>query len=390
MSRLTDKTIKAAIAKGEPAKLAAGGSLYLWIRGNSASWIHHFREGASMRTRSLGTYPELSTFAAIKARETFSAERRGARIERRGLAVRNSAEPAREPKAAAMVKRMRFADIVGSFLTVNAPQWKAESSEPAKYRKLKTGGLGKLWADEIDQTNVETELQRWGHALASADKYRMRIMGVINYAVAKGLRADGPNPARKDVMKHLVPSAPKSKPHKAMRSGDVPQLMADLVADGSKEARALAFLILTMTRTAEARDADWSEIDAKQKLWIIPGERMKEGQEHRIPLSPQALALLGKPKKSGPIFGDLAHDALIDKLNELRPDDGYTVHGMRTAFRGDWALKNGYPVELREMALAHSVGDAVIQAYSLPPAELYTVRIPMTVAWNDFCTGARA
>ncbi len=191
-------------------------------------------------------------------------------------------------------------------------------------------------------------------------------------------------------MKHLVPSAPKSKPHKAMRSGDVPQLMADLVADGSKEARALAFLILTMTRTAEARDADWSEIDAKQKLWIIPGERMKEGQEHRIPLSPQALALLGKPKKSGPIFGDLAHDALIDKLNELRPDDGYTVHGMRTAFRGDWALKNGYPVELREMALAHSVGDAVIQAYSLPPAELYTVRIPMTVAWNDFCTGARA
>ncbi len=327
---------------------------------------------------------------AIKARETFSAERRGARIERRGLAVRNSAEPAREPKAAAMVKRMRFADIVGSFLTVNAPQWKAESSEPAKYRKLKTGGLGKLWADEIDQTNVETELQRWGHALASADKYRMRIMGVINYAVAKGLRADGPNPARKDVMKHLVPSAPKSKPHKAMRSGDVPQLMADLVADGSKEARALAFLILTMTRTAEARDADWSEIDAKQKLWIIPGERMKEGQEHRIPLSPQALALLGKPKKSGPIFGDLAHDALIDKLNELRPDDGYTVHGMRTAFRGDWALKNGYPVELREMALAHSVGDAVIQAYSLPPAELYTVRIPMTVAWNDFCTGARA
>ncbi len=157
MSRLTDKTIKAAIAKGEPAKLAAGGSLYLWIRGNSASWIHHFREGASMRTRSLGTYPELSTFAAIKARETFSAERRGARIERRGLAVRNSAEPAREPKAAAMVKRMRFADIVGSFLTVNAPQWKAESSEPAKYRKLKTGGLGKLWADEIDQTNVETE-----------------------------------------------------------------------------------------------------------------------------------------------------------------------------------------------------------------------------------------
>jgi integrase len=389
VSRLTDKTIKAAIAKGEPAKLKAGGSLYLWIRGNSASWIHHFREGASMRTRSLGTYPDLSTFAAIKARETFSAERRGARIERRGLAVRNSAEPARESKGVTTIKRMRFADVVESFLIVNAPQWKAESSEPRKYRHLKTGALGKLWADEIDQTHVETELQtRWGHALASADKYRMRIMQLISFAVAKGLRNDGPNPARKEVIKHLVPNAPKSKPHKAMRSGDVPALMADLVADGSNEARALAFLILTMTRTAEAREADWREIDVKDKLWIIPGERMKENVEHRVPLSPQALALLGKPKKSGRVFGELPHDALIEKLNELRPGGGYTVHGMRTAFRGDWALKNGYPVELREMALAHSVGDAVIQAYSLPPAELYTVRIPMTLAWNGFCTGS--
>src|SRR5438552_18346252 len=107
-----------------------------------------------MRTRSLGTYPELSTFAAIKARETFSATRRGARIERRGVAIRNTAEPAREPKLIT-IKRQRFADVVESFLAVNAPQWKAESSEPRKYRHLKTGALGKLWADEIDQTNVE-------------------------------------------------------------------------------------------------------------------------------------------------------------------------------------------------------------------------------------------
>jgi integrase len=272
---------------------------------------------------------------------------------------------------------------------VNAPTWKADSSEPRKYRHLKTGALGKLWADEIDQQHVETEFQdRWGHALASADKYRMRIMQLISYAVAKGLRSDGPNPARKEVIKHLVPNAPKSKPHKAMKSADVPAFFAELIADGSNEARALAFLILTITRTAEARDADWSEFDTKQKLWIIPGERMKEGVEHRIPLSPAALKLLGKPKKAGRVFGDLPHDALIEKLTELRPDDGYTVHGMRTAFRGDWALKAGYPVELREMALAHSVGDAVIQAYSLPPAELYTVRIPMTQAWNDFCTPA--
>jgi integrase len=113
---------------------------------------------------------------------------------------------------------------------------------------------------------------------------------------------------------------------------------------------------------------------------------MKEAKngDHRVWLSPAALALLGKPKKSGPIFGDLPHDALIEKLRELRPGSGYTVHGFRTTFRGDWALRARYPVEEREMALAHKVGDAVRQAYSLPPEELYTVLIPMRQAWSDF------
>jgi integrase len=386
MPRLKPTDVAAAVASGITQKLPDGNSLFLYVRGGSALWLYHYREGQSMRTRSLGSAADMSPAAARRAREDFAAARRAGRIERRGAAVRASAEPAHEPKAAA-VKRQRFADVVESFLTVNAPQWKAKSSEPAKYRKLKTGALGLRWVDDIDQTNVETELQkRWGHALASADKYRMRIMQLISFAVAKGLRNDGPNPARKEVIKHLVPNPPKSKPHKAMRSGDLPAFFAELVDDGSDEARALAFLILTMTRTAETRDADWREIDVANKLWIIPPERMKEGIEHRVPLSPQALALLGRPKKAGRIFGELAHDALIEKLSELRPDDGYTVHGFRTCFRGDWSLKAGYPVELREMALGHSVGDAVIQAYSLPPAELYTVRIPMTLAWNDFCT----
>jgi hypothetical protein len=397
---LSDKTIKAARATGEPAKLKAGGSLYLWLRpaprpehgDGSALWIHHYREGASMRTRSLGSYPDISLFGARKARENFSAERRGARIERRGLAVRLTAEPAREPEKAEddadKITRMRFADVIETFLVVNIPQWKPDSSEPAKYRKLKAGTLGKMWTDDIKSAHVETELRtRWGHALASAEKYRMRILKVMSYAVAKKFRTAGQNPADKDIMSHLIPAAPKSTPHKPMPSADVPAFVAELVADGSNEARALAFLILTITRTAEARDADWSEV--KGNVWTIPAARMKEPDngDHRIPLTAAALALLGKPRKSGRIFGDLPHDALIEKLTELRPDDGFTVHGMRTAFRGDWSLKAGYTLELREMALAHAVSEASKAAYKLPPAELYTVRIPMTQSWSDFAMG---
>lgn len=114
---------------------------------------------------------------------------------------------------------------------------------------------------------------------------------------------------------------------------------------------------------------------------------MKEGEVHRVWLSPVALALLGKPKKAGRVFGALPHDALIEKLRALRPGKGYTVHGMRTAFKGDWALRAGYPLELREMALGHAVGEEFTKGYSLPPSEIYTILIPMRQAWTDFLKG---
>ena len=51
---------------------------------------------------------------------------------------------------------------------------------------------------------------------------------------------------------------------------------------------------------------------------------------------------------------------MLDLLNKLRP--GHTVRDFRSSF-ANWAADNDYPQELREMALAHSVGDSVEQAY---------------------------
>jgi integrase len=280
---------------------------------------------------------------------------------------------------------MRFADVVESFITLKASEWKVNSREPEHYRRLKTGALGRLWAHEIDQTAVETELQsRWGDALANADKYRIRIMLVINHAVAKEARADGPNPARKEIIGHLIPSAPKSTPRPAMNRNDVPAFMAELVADGSPAARALAFTILTVARNSEARLADWSEIVGND--WIIPGGReersMKEGQEHAVPLSPAALALLGKRKASGLIFGEMHRSALNDKLGALR--EGVTVHGFRTSFTS-WAKSAGHPKDLRELAKAHAAGTATEAAYERYDRDdqLKALR-PMLQAWAEF------
>jgi integrase len=389
MPRLSQSDVAKAIASGESVRLFDGNSLSLHVRAGSALWEYQFRDGKSMRTRSLGSAADMSPAAARRAREDFAAERRKGRIARRGLAVINSAASPTEPRKTTG-KPMRFADVVESFISLKASDWKVKSREPENYRHLKTGALGKLWAHEISHTDVETELQsRWGDALANAHKYRIRIECLIDHAVAKNARADGPNPARKEIIKQLIAAAPETVHRPAMKFSDVPAFYRDLVADGSPAARSLAFLILTVARNGEARRADWSEI--VEDAWIIPGGReersMKQGEEHAIPLSPAALALLGKRNASGLIFGEMHRSVLLDKLHALR--DGLTVHGFRTSFTS-WARKSGFKKELRDVAKAHKVvqsaNDAAYERYDERVEQLETVR-PMLQAWSDYVTG---
>jgi integrase len=399
MARLSQADVTKAIASGETARLFDGNSLSLHVRGGSALWEYQFRDGQKMRTLSLGSAADMSPAAARRAREDKAAERRKGRIARRGLAVINSlgnrAQTASgEKRAQPESKPMRLADIVESFIALKASDWKVKSREPGNYRHLKTGALGKLWAHEINHSDVETELQtRWGDALANAHKYRIRIECLIDHAVAKNARADGPNPARKEIIKQLIAAAPETVHRPAMKFAEVPAFYRDLMADGSPAARSLAFAILTVARNREARRADWSEI-TEDFCWIIPGGReersMKQGEEHAVPLSPAALVLLGKPKKTGLIFGEMHKNALLDKLHSMR--EGLTVHGMRTSFTS-WARKNGFEKALRDLAKAHKVvqsaNDAAYERHDERAEQLDTLR-PMLQSWSDFVTGQQS
>jgi integrase len=394
MGQLDRATIEQAIASKTDQILNDGASLSLKIRGGSALWIYKWREGAKVyRSTSLGSWHHgVGLSAARNARNKLATTRYEQRIPRRGLSIIQSAAPALEP-VATVAKRMRFADVVESFISLRSSEWKVKSREPDHYRRLKTGALGKLWADEIDHRAVETELQtRWGDALANADKMRIRIMLAMSHAVAKGVRVDGPNPARKEIIGQLIQSAPKTKHRPAMKRDDVPAFVAELVADGSPAARSLAFLILTVARNGEARLADWSEIVGD--AWIIPGGRdersAKEGEEHIIPLSPAALALLGSRKASGSIFGAMHKNALLNKLHVMRPEpvnadgDPACVHGFRSTFTG-WARANGYPKDLYNEAKAHVVDTESNQAYDKPERDDYLrERRPMLQSWSDF------
>ena len=197
-----------------------------------------------------------------------------------------------------------------------------------------------------------------------------------------------------------LPAMPAVKAH--FRALPYYEVAAALeTVDGSKASKAaklcLRFLILTGARAGEVRSATWAEVDFEAREWRIPGERMKGGREHRVPLSDAALAVLervrGVDDLSGLIFPSplrpgrpLSPMTLTKILRDRGRADRATVHGFRSTFR-DWCAETGKPREIAEAALAHTVG-GVEGAYFR--SDLLARRRVLVNQWAAFLTGDEA
>ena len=107
--------------------------------------------------------------------------------------------------------------------------------------------------------------------------------------------AKAKNPARwRGHLDHLLPRPSKLARghHAAMPYEDVPAFIAKLREREATAALALELCILTAARSGEVLGMRWSEIDLDKKIWTVPADRMKAGREHRVPLSPRAIAIL--------------------------------------------------------------------------------------------------
>lgn len=106
------------------------------------------------------------------------------------------------------------------------------------------------------------------------------------------------------------------------------------------------------------------------------------------------MAILEKTKRLGGKYlfpgaqsaSKLSGMAMAMLLRRMKQD--VTVHGFRSAFR-DWAAEcTGYSHEVAEMALAHTISNAVERAYRR--GDLFDKRRKLTEAWADYCAGRGA
>jgi integrase len=365
--------VAAAIREGGNRRHSVGNGLCLYVRGASALWIFQYRdrETKRMRSISLGNAKGLCPMSITEARN--------ARIRFHASLLNGTAPVARASHG------KTFADALIAYLDTRASAWKGgiEGAEADAHRRLLELDFARLPLSQIDTDAVRAALRPYDGTRTST-KTRTKFASVIDFATASGW-FNGANPASKATMGKLLPAVRKTVSHEAMPPGELPAFMNGLAAFDTAASRALRFTILCAARSDETYGARWSEIQGD--VWSLAGERMKEGAAHAVPLTNEALALLGKRGQpdelifKSPTGKKLNANAM---MNFVR-DTGFKVHGFRSTFT-DWAAEAGYPRELRELALAHSVGDQVERSYRR--TGLVDQRRPMMEKWSAFATSA--
>ena len=232
-----------------------------------------------------------------------------------------------------------------------------------------------------------------------ARKQRNRIKAVLSWCQAHGFIEHN---VAGEMIDGALPAMPAVKEHyRALPYQEVPAALETIDASNASLTAKLCFrfLVLTATRSGEARGARWSEVDLDAKEWRIPASRMKAKVEHSIPLPVAAVTLLEQAHTlrdgSDLIFpssvrqGTPMSDMTLTKvLRTTGLAAQTTVHGFRSSFR-DWAAEcTNAAHAVMELSLARKVGSAVEQAYAR--SDLLAKRRLLMEQWAAYITGADA
>ena len=371
----------------EPGMYLADDTLYLCVKPSGRrSWIQRLSFKGHRHDIGLGpTYAVSLSEARALAQEN--------RIKRyRGI---NPLAERRKPGT------ISFRQAAIDTHAEHAPNWSKRHSGTwmQMLEKHAFPKLGNRPVNEITQSDVLAVLEPIRTKRPeTARRVRQRIRTILKYCQSKELVKENVADERID---GAFLSRTKKKGHfRALDYREMPGAYRTIESQfNTLPARlCLQFLILTATRSGEARGAKWSEIDRKSGTWTIPAERMEKTKKpHRIPLSKSALAVLDEaehlrddtdlifpsPANPGKPLSDMVWAKPFVKTGLA---DRTTVHGFRASFKS-WASEcTEIPREVIEMALSHEVGNAVEQAYQR--SDLLDKRRSLVQQWDSFLHGA--
>ena len=387
---LTDIQIKNAKPAEKPVRLSDGGGLYLEVSpAGGKLWRWKYRCEGKEKRLSLGAYPEVR---APMARQLVAEAR-----EQLKAGIDPSTAKREQKERAKVASGTSFEAIARAWYAKTAPTL-AETTRAKLLHNFEKDVFPWIGARQLaeltaaDLISVVKRVEGRG-ALDIAKRVHSACGRVFRFAVGHGLAERDPS---RDIELRDVMAPARVQHHPSVKTpAEVGALMRAIEGyTGTLAGRcALKLSALTFVRPGELRHAEWSEFDFDKAEWRIPGPKMKMREQHIIPLSAQAIAVLREiqpltgrgryvfPSERSPARC-MSENTVCAALRRMGYDsDEMTAHGFRS-MASTLLHELGWPHDAIEAQLAHGQRNQVSAAYNF--AKYLPERRRMMQGWGDY------
>ncbi|EFN9222659.1 tyrosine-type recombinase/integrase [Enterobacter hormaechei subsp. xiangfangensis] len=297
---LTDTKVRSAKPEAKEYSLVDGDGMFLLIHPNGSKyWRFRFRFGGKQHLMAFGVYPETSLADARQKREE------ARKLVAAGIDPREHKRAVKEEQAKEVIT---FESVARDWHASNQKWSKSHSARVLKSLEDNLfDAIGKRNIAELKTRDLLIPIKavEMSGRLEVAARLQQRTTSIMRFAVQSGLIDY--NPAQE--LAGAIATAKRQ--HRASLDFDrIPELLHRIDSYTGRPLTRLAveLTLLVFIRSSELRFARWSEVDFETAMWTIPGEReplegvkhshrgSKMRTPHLVPLSHQALAILGKIK----------------------------------------------------------------------------------------------
>jgi integrase len=345
------------------------GGLFLFVTPSGGKlWRWKYRFGGKEKLMGLGRYPDVSL---AQARERHSMARK---VHAQGV------DPMAQRKAEKTAEKTAKENSFNSISKLWHDHWReGKSLRHVGYvrRRLDADILPCFGARPIEDIEAPELVAmvmaieaRGAHDIA---KRALETTGqIFRYAIAHGYARR--NPASEIKPRDLLKPT-QTVNYARVNARELPTLLKRIEVYRGKPTTRLGMKLMALTflRTTELIGARWSEFDFENARWDVPKERMKRKRPHIVPLSKQALEVLGLLKE---LNGDrelvfpgerdpkktLSNNTFLKALERMGYKGEMTGHGFR-GVASTILHEQGYQHEHIELQLAHIQKNATSAAY---------------------------
>lgn len=190
-----------------------------------------------------------------------------------------------------------------------------------------------------------------------ANRIHSNIRKLFNWCIERGIVETSP------IVGLKAPTKEESR-DRVLDDDEIERLLGACRNDVYPFRQFVPMLLATAQRRGELAEMRWSEIDFREKVWVIPAERSKNGKPHAVPLSAYALKVLSAVPRftdcdyvfttthRSPVSG---FSKMLRRLSEGSKTSNWRLHDLRRTAASGMA-RAGVAPHVVEKVLNHISG----------------------------------